>query len=167
MSNTVEQLNYERKRPLRFAPMVPSEQRLFYLAEPRKKTRGGRLDSAFAAAAHRHRLPRRRPRRRRPQPSLCLRRAPGHACRLPTLPVAAPPPPPPSPLATSQQVHAPSLPAAGTVPARPTHPIPSPHIHHPPAANSPPRTSTAPPHRAYPARQRHRTRASPTKPSSP
>jgi hypothetical protein len=51
MSNTVEQLNYERKRPLRFAPMVPSEQRLFYLAEPRKKTRGGRLDSAFAAAA--------------------------------------------------------------------------------------------------------------------
>ena len=50
-------------------------------------------------------------------------------------------------------------PAAGTVPARPTHPIPSPHIHHPPAADSPPHTSTAPPHRAYPARQRHRTRA--------
>ena len=45
------------------------------------------------ATAHRHQLPRRRPRRRRPQPALCLRRAPGHAHRLPTLPVAAPPHP--------------------------------------------------------------------------
>jgi len=58
-------------------------------------------------------------------------------------------------------VHAPSLPAAGTVPATPTHPVPSPHICHPPAADSPPHTSTAPPHRAYPTRQRHQIRASP------
>ena len=50
---------------------------------------------------------------------------------------------------------------AGTVPATPTHPVPSTHIHHPPAADSPPHTSTAPPHRANSARQRHRIRAVP------
>ena len=56
---------------------------------------------------------------------------------------------------------------AGTVPATPTHPVPSPHIRHPPAADSPPNTSTAPPHRAYPARQRHQTRANPTNLAAP
>ena len=145
-------------------------------AEPRKKTRGGgarlcirrrRPSRRRTATAHRHRLPRRRPRRRRPQPSLCLRRAPGHAHRLPTLPVAAPPHPRRPHWRPPSRCTPPSLPAAGTVPATPTHPIPSPHIHHLPAANSPPHTSTAPPHRAYPARQRHRTRASPTTPLSP
>ena len=82
-------------------------------------------------------------------------------------PRAPKPPPPPPPLATSQQVHAPSLPAAGTVPATPTHLVPSTHVHHPPAADSPPHTSTAPPHRAYPARQRHRTCANPTRLAAP
>jgi hypothetical protein len=92
------------------------------------------------AAARRHQLPRRRSRRRRPQPSLCLRRAPGHAYRLPTLPVAAPPHPrrphwrPPS-----RCTVAPSLPAAGDS-ARHT------HAPHPFPTHSPPsrRRLTAP-----------------------
>ena len=97
-------------------------------------------------------LPKARPRARPPTPHAARRSAP---------------PPPPSPLATSQQVHAPSLPAAGTVPATPTHPVPSTHVHHPPAADSPPHTSTAPPHRAYPARQRHWTCANLTRLAAP
>ena len=69
-------------------------------------------------------------------------------------------------LATSQQVHAPSLPVCRRHSARHTHPnTPSlPHIF----TTLPRRRLTAPhlhgaaSHRAYPARQRHQTRASPT-----
>ena len=45
------------------------------------------------------------------------------------------------------------------------------YTHSPPSRrrfrDSPPHTSTAPPHRAYPARQRHRTRANPTRLAAP
>ena len=52
--------------------------------------------------------------------------------------------------------------------ATPTHPIPSPHIHHPPAAGSaPPHTTPLRRHLTAPIPpDAHRTRASPTKPSS-
>ena len=64
---------------------------------------------------------------------------------------------------SSPQVHAPALPAAGTVPTSPAHmPPSSPHLPH--RLHTPPHTSTAPPHRAYPTRRRHQTRASPTRP---
>jgi hypothetical protein len=84
-------------------------------------------------------LPKARPRARLPTP---------HAARR------SPPPPPPSPLATSQQVHGRPL-AACRRRQCPPHPrTPSlPHTF---------TTLPPPPHRAYPARQRHQTRASPT-----
>ena len=76
------------------APERPPPRRATEEGSPEGGRRSGRTSrrrpsSRRAAAAHRHHPPRRRPRRRRPQPQLCLRRAPRHAYRPPTPPVAA------------------------------------------------------------------------------
>ena len=166
-----------RRRPPRPRREPPQARRARRLPLPRpcppqEDPRGGRTGRTRRRRPpdHRHQLRRRRPRRRRQPPSpLRLRPRPRHPSTDPQRCPSQRPRLPRRPhWRSSPQVHAPTLPAAGTVPTSPTHiPPPSPHLPPPPTHTSPHIHGAAPPRLSHPTAPPDPRQPYPTAPLPP